>query len=84
MLEADSEGLRRTSKPKLGIGEDPKKGALSFVPVFKGTKDGPDGLTLRVSHPTRNTVMDRGPWAPMTRDCSISAVLEGPEMKAPN
>jgi len=26
---------------------------------------------------------DRHPWAPMTSDCSISAVLDGPETKQP-
>ncbi len=33
---------------------------------------------------TRNTASDRGPWAPITSDCSMSAVLEGPEIKQPN
>ena len=29
------------------------------------------------------TVTSRAPWAPNTRACSMSAVLEGPEMKQP-
>lgn len=33
---------------------------------------------------TRKTANDRGPWAPITSDCSMSAVFEGPEMKQPN
>jgi len=35
------------------------------------------------AHSTRNTVHDRAPCAPMTRDCSMSAVFEGPETKQP-
>ena len=31
----------------------------------------------------RMTETSRGPWAPMTRACSMSAVLEGPAMKLP-
>jgi hypothetical protein len=30
------------------------------------------------------TVRERAPCAPITRDCSISAVFEGPEINAPN
>jgi len=33
--------------------------------------------------PTRNTVHERAPCAPMTRACSMSAVFEGPETKQP-
>ena len=29
----------------------------------------------------KKTVMVLAPWAPRTRDCSMSAVLEGPAMK---
>ena len=32
---------------------------------------------------SRMTVTSRAPWAPMTRACSMSAVLEGPAMKLP-
>jgi hypothetical protein len=31
----------------------------------------------------KNTVMLLGPWAPITKDCSISAVLDGPAIKTP-
>ena len=40
--------------------------------------DQPDRLS------TKKTANDRGPWAPITSDCSMSAVFEGPEMKQPN
>ncbi len=32
---------------------------------------------------TQKTVIERGPCAPMTSDCSMSAVFEGPEMNTP-
>src|SRR4051794_16026655 len=32
---------------------------------------------------TMQTTSDRGPCAPITSDCSMSAVLEGPEIKVP-
>lgn len=32
---------------------------------------------------TQKTVIERGPCAPMTSDCSMSAVFDGPEIKTP-
>ena len=52
----------------------------------------PDYNIKRISHRTTvvhqrasvmTTVTSRAPWAPNTRACSMSAVLEGPEMKQP-
>jgi len=34
-------------------------------------------------HPTKKSVQERGPWAPMTSACSMSAVLDGPSMNTP-
>ena len=39
--------------------------------------------SLRGNRYSRMTVTSRAPWAPMTRACSMSAVLEGPAMKLP-
>jgi hypothetical protein len=38
----------------------------------------------REAYPTRNTVHDRAPCAPITSACSMSAVFDGPEMNRPN
>jgi hypothetical protein len=38
---------------------------------------------LKPTQPTSRTVELRGPCAPMTSACSMSAVFEGPAMKTP-
>ena len=45
---------------------------------------GIDGLYINDSYSIKNTVNPRAPWAPITSDCSMSAVLEGPATKAPH
>ena len=42
-----------------------------------------EGRDRRGAGYRRMTETSRGPWAPMTRACSMSAVLEGPAMKLP-
>ena len=42
-----------------------------------------EGRDRRGAGYSRMTVTSRAPWAPMTRACSMSAVLEGPAMKLP-
>ena len=42
-----------------------------------------EGRDRRGAGYMRMTETSRGPWAPMTRACSMSAVLEGPAMKLP-
>src|SRR5687767_6995368 len=38
----------------------------------------------RCCQPSKYTVSERAPWAPITSDCSMSAVLDGPAMNVPN
>ncbi|GEM_PF-2310045 len=57
------------------------------VPGRPGSaKDAASILTLFKFHSasTRYKVSERAPWAPITRDCLISAVFEGPEINPAN
>ena len=62
---------------------------LAFAPlsvggVLAGTALAMKKPVRRELHPTRNTVNDLAPCAPITSDCSMSAVFEGPDRNRPN
>ena len=56
---------------------------FAAVVVGAGGEMPAEGRDRRGAGYRRMTETSRGPWAPMTRACSMSAVLEGPAMKLP-
>ncbi len=62
------QGAHHRAQDALGGGEAPRTRTAA-----SGCRD----------HPTTKTAQERAPWAPMTSDCSMSAVLDGPEMNSP-
>ena len=71
-----------------GAGENAvpqRQGIAGFAAVVVGAEGEmpAEGRDRRGAGYRRRTETSRGPWAPMTRACSMSAVLEGPAMKLP-
>jgi len=90
--------IRGLSKTAVGLDDElnvQSKGAalkLKSDQLEKGVIKGHDAVILAERVPkgcrpvmdqAKNTVRLRAPCAPITKDCSISAVLEGPAIKAP-
>ena len=72
----------------MGAGENAvpqRQGIAGFAAVVVGAEGEmpAEGRDRRGAGYRRMTETSRGPWAPMTRACSMSAVLEGPAMKLP-
>lgn len=59
----------------------PQESAEDRIP--RANQAGSEMLGTPFQPDTQKTVSERGPWAPITSDCSMSAVFEGPEMNAP-
>ena len=84
--QAVAAGVGGEGDPIDGAGENPvgRHHRLELRDELRVRRGDVDRSGGHGAQPTRNTVAERAPCAPMTSASSMSAVFDGPEMKRPN